>query len=155
MPLLDHNVATDLRSALATGSDRLARYGADGTRADDAIRVHLHPQLPPARMLLVGANDFSAALAPLAAALGYAITIADARRSLRPLATARPRAPSQAGRRTSSGRRRPGPQEGSRQRQAARIVQVDERRSLRPLWVMKGSLCSSALASSFMTSCVR
>lgn len=78
-PLLDHNVAADLRALATRGGSRLARYGADGSRLGADQRVHLHAHGAPPQVVVIGAVDFSAALAPIAAMLGYAVTIADPR----------------------------------------------------------------------------
>lgn len=76
---LDANVAEDLRGMVAQGRGALRRYGADGSRQGSELRVHLHASAAASRMFLVGANDFSAALAPIAAQLGYRVTICDPR----------------------------------------------------------------------------
>ncbi|HEV7169250.1 MAG TPA: XdhC family protein [Micrococcaceae bacterium] len=46
---------------------------------DNAPTLLLESQLPPARMLIFGANDFGAALLPAAQLLGYHVTLCDAR----------------------------------------------------------------------------
>jgi xanthine dehydrogenase accessory factor len=77
--LLEHSLGRDLRGMLTQGRGGLRRYGADGATLGREIRVFVAVDAPPPRMAIVGATDFSAALAPLAGALGWAVTICDAR----------------------------------------------------------------------------
>jgi xanthine dehydrogenase accessory factor len=78
-PLLDRNVAEDLRGLLAHGRSTVLRYGADGSKLGAEQRVHVHTTAPPPQMVVFGAIDFAAALAPLARAVGYRVTISDPR----------------------------------------------------------------------------
>jgi xanthine dehydrogenase accessory factor len=77
--LLEHGLARDLAGMLAQGRSGLRRYGADGSTLGREVRVFVAVDAPPPRMAIVGATDFSAALAPLAQALGWKVTICDAR----------------------------------------------------------------------------
>ncbi|MGN6189629.1 MAG: XdhC family protein [Conexibacter sp.] len=77
--MLDEHVASDLRGLLASGRSALLRYAPDDSRQGAELRVHLHVKAPPPTLLLVGAIDFSAALAPIAKQLGYRVTICDPR----------------------------------------------------------------------------
>lgn len=78
-PELDARVGRDARGFLEEGRTAVRRYGADGaTIGDDAV-VHIRAFAPPRRLVVVGATDFAAALAPIAKELGYDVTIADAR----------------------------------------------------------------------------
>jgi xanthine dehydrogenase accessory factor len=77
--LLEHSVARDLHGMLTTGRSGLRRYGADGSTLGDEVRVFVAVDAPAPRLAIVGATDFSAALAPLARAAGWAVTICDAR----------------------------------------------------------------------------
>lgn len=77
--LLDHNVARDARGLLAQGLSGVRRYGAYGATLGADLRVHVRAFAPPPQLLIFGAIDFAAALAPLAHELGYAVTICDAR----------------------------------------------------------------------------
>jgi xanthine dehydrogenase accessory factor len=79
VPLLQHSLARDLRGMIAAGQSGLRRYGADGATLGREVRVFVAVAAPPPRLAVVGATDFSAALAPLAQALGWAVTICDAR----------------------------------------------------------------------------
>lgn len=77
--LLERNVEHDVRSSIEHGRSALRRYGVDGARLDGEIRAQIvvHAQAP--QMIVVGAIDFSAALAPMASAVGFAVTICDPR----------------------------------------------------------------------------
>jgi xanthine dehydrogenase accessory factor len=77
--LLEHGLTRDLAGMLAQGRSGLRRYGADGSTLGREVRVFVAVDAPPPRMAIVGATDFSAALAPLAQALGWVVTICDAR----------------------------------------------------------------------------
>jgi xanthine dehydrogenase accessory factor len=77
--LLEHSLARDLAGMLAQGRSGLRRYGADGSTLGREVRVFVAVDAPPPRMAIIGATDFSAALAPLARALGWTVTICDAR----------------------------------------------------------------------------
>lgn len=77
--LLDRSAARDAAGMLALGQSGLRSYGADGATLGAEVRVHVRSFAPPPQMVLVGAVDFSAALAPLARELGYAVTIGDPR----------------------------------------------------------------------------
>jgi len=77
--LLDGNVAADARGLLARSGSEPLRYAADGAKHGGELTVLVQATTAPRRMLLVGANDFSAALAPLARTLGYRVTICDPR----------------------------------------------------------------------------
>jgi xanthine dehydrogenase accessory factor len=77
--LLEHSLARDLHGMLAQGRSGLRRYGADGSTLGGEIRVFVAVDAPAPRLAIVGATDFSAALAPMARALGWAVTICDAR----------------------------------------------------------------------------
>ncbi|WCB96700.1 putative xanthine dehydrogenase subunit A [Baekduia alba] len=77
--LLDASVTRDAAGLLAQGRTGIRRYGADGAVLGAELAVHVRSFATPPRMLIFGAIDFSAALAPLAAALGYRVTIVDPR----------------------------------------------------------------------------
>jgi xanthine dehydrogenase accessory factor len=76
---LDRRVETDARALLDEGITTLRRYGADGATLGSEVTVHIRAFAPPRTMLVFGATDFAAALAPIAKELGYAVTICDAR----------------------------------------------------------------------------
>ncbi|MGH2928747.1 MAG: XdhC family protein [Solirubrobacteraceae bacterium] len=77
--LLDRNVTRETRGLLEEGKTTLRRFGSDGATLGDDLRVHIRAYAPPPRMLIFGAIDFSAAMAPFAASIGYDVTILDAR----------------------------------------------------------------------------
>ncbi|ADB52285.1 XdhC family protein [Conexibacter woesei] len=77
--LLDHSVARDAAGLLDQGVTAIRSYGADGATLGVELRVHVRSFASPPQMLIFGAIDFSAALAPLAKELGYSVTISDPR----------------------------------------------------------------------------
>jgi xanthine dehydrogenase accessory factor len=77
--LLDRNVAREARGLLAEGKTTVRRFGADGATLGDELPVHIRAYAPPPQMFIFGAIDFSAAIAPFAAQIGYEVTICDAR----------------------------------------------------------------------------
>lgn len=78
--LLDRSVARDLAGLLDHGISMIRSYRADGAVMGDDLRVFVRAFASAPRMVIVGAIDFSAALAPLAHELGYDVTICDPRR---------------------------------------------------------------------------
>ena len=77
--LLDRNAAREAAGLLEEGKTTVRRFGADGATLGDELRVHIRSFAPPPKMIVVGAIDFSAALAPFASQIGYEVTICDAR----------------------------------------------------------------------------
>jgi xanthine dehydrogenase accessory factor len=77
--LLDRNVEREARGLLEEGKTTVRRFGEDGATLGDELRVHVRAFAPPPKMVIVGAIDFSAALAPFASQIGYEVTICDAR----------------------------------------------------------------------------
>ncbi len=77
--LLDRNVGREAQGLLEEGKTTIRRFGADGATLGDDLRVHIRAYAPPPQMFIFGAIDFSAALAPFAAQIGYQVTICDAR----------------------------------------------------------------------------
>ncbi len=81
-PELMRHVRREIAGMLRRGTGGIRRYGADGTRlGSEEVRVFFAVRGAPPQLLIVGAVDFSAALAPLAAAIGFEVTICDARPS--------------------------------------------------------------------------
>jgi xanthine dehydrogenase accessory factor len=79
-PDLDRVVARDARGELAAGTTDVRHYGEQGeARVDAAVTVFIESFAPPARMLIFGAVDFTAALARVAKLLGYRVIVCDAR----------------------------------------------------------------------------
>ncbi len=77
--LLDRNVARESAGLLEEGKTTIRRFGSDGATLGDELRVHIRAYAPPPQMIIFGAIDFSAAMAPFAARIGYEVTICDAR----------------------------------------------------------------------------
>jgi xanthine dehydrogenase accessory factor len=77
--LLDRNVARTAAGLLEEGRTTLCRFGANGATLGAERRVHVRAYASPPKTVVVGAIDFAAAIAPIAAALGYVVTILDAR----------------------------------------------------------------------------
>ncbi|GAC1387594.1 MAG: XdhC family protein [Marmoricola sp.] len=77
--LLDRNVARETAGLLEEGKTAIRRFGEDGATLGDDLRVHIRAYALPPRMVIFGAIDFSAALAPFAAQIGYEVEIVDAR----------------------------------------------------------------------------
>jgi xanthine dehydrogenase accessory factor len=79
--LLDANVEREARGLVVQGQSTVRSYGEDGATLGTGLRVHVAAFAEPPRMVIFGAIDFSAALAPMARGLGYRVTIADPRRA--------------------------------------------------------------------------
>jgi xanthine dehydrogenase accessory factor len=77
--LLDRNVAREAQGLLEEGKTTVRRFGDDGATLGDDLRVHIRSYALPPQMYIIGAIDFSAALAPFASQIGYQVTICDAR----------------------------------------------------------------------------
>lgn len=77
--LLDRSVSRDAEGLLAQGRTAVRRYGADGATLGDEVPVHITSFATAPRMVIFGAIDFSAALARIAGAVGYRVTISDPR----------------------------------------------------------------------------
>jgi xanthine dehydrogenase accessory factor len=82
---LDRVVGRDALAALESGITSVRHYGGHGEARQDEVAVFVEAHVPPPRMLIFGAVDFTAALARAAKALGYHVTVCDARA---PFATA-------------------------------------------------------------------
>ena len=85
--LLDVNVEREARGLVAHGQTQVRHFGEDGTTLGTGLRVQVTAHAEPPVMVVIGAIDFSAALATLARRVGYRVTIADPRRAF--LASAR------------------------------------------------------------------
>jgi xanthine dehydrogenase accessory factor len=77
--------AAQLESVLRSGGTGLIRLDQPGPcggmsrEAPESVSLLVESRLPAPRMLVCGANDFSAALLPAAKLLGYQVTLIDAR----------------------------------------------------------------------------
>ena len=77
--LLDHTVARDLAALSERRTSALRHYGDGGEALGSELTVHLHSFGVPPTLVLVGAIDYSAAVAALAGQAGYRVVIVDAR----------------------------------------------------------------------------
>jgi xanthine dehydrogenase accessory factor len=77
--LLDRSVARDLTALSERGTSALRHYGRAGEALGSGLSVHLQAFRTAPTLVLVGAIDYSAAVAALASAAGYQVLIADAR----------------------------------------------------------------------------
>jgi xanthine dehydrogenase accessory factor len=71
--------AARLESFLHSGSTGVLDLAGAGMCAGEAATLLVESRLAPPRLLVFGANDFSAALLPAAKPLGYRVTLVDAR----------------------------------------------------------------------------
>jgi xanthine dehydrogenase accessory factor len=78
-PDLDRVVARDALGELAAGLTGTRHYGLQGQARERDLSVFIESFAPPARMIIFGAVDFTAALAKVAKVLGYKVTVCDAR----------------------------------------------------------------------------
>jgi xanthine dehydrogenase accessory factor len=76
---LDRVVARDAAGELAAGTTGVRRYGPHGEARQDEVSVFVESFVPPPRLLIFGAVDFTAALVRIAKVLGYRVTVCDAR----------------------------------------------------------------------------
>lgn len=74
----DRGVIDALRAA-ASGQSAHLSLTAEGYRTDLCDALYLDSRTPPARMVIVGAMEYSTALSNSAQALGYAVTVCDPR----------------------------------------------------------------------------
>ena len=77
--LLDANVEREARGLVSHGRTTVRHFGPDGTTLGTGLRVHVAAHAERPQMLILGAIDFSAALATIANGMGYRVTIADPR----------------------------------------------------------------------------
>jgi xanthine dehydrogenase accessory factor len=77
--LLDHTVARDLVALSERRTSSVRHYGAGGEALGQELSVHLQTFGVPPTLVLVGAIDYSAAVATLARQVGYRVVIVDAR----------------------------------------------------------------------------
>ncbi|HUQ39062.1 MAG TPA: XdhC/CoxI family protein [Acidimicrobiales bacterium] len=78
-PDLDRVVARDARGALESGISGNRHYGACGEARRREVEVFVESFAPAPRMVILGAVDFTAALARVAKILGYKVVVVDAR----------------------------------------------------------------------------
>jgi len=78
-PDLDRVVARDTLGELESGRTGVRHYGEHGEARETTVAVFIESFAPPPRLLIFGAVDFTAALVRVAKALGYHVTVCDAR----------------------------------------------------------------------------
>jgi xanthine dehydrogenase accessory factor len=78
-PDLDRVVGRDAAGELAAGTTAVRRFGPRGEARQDEVEVFVESFVPPPRMVVFGAVDFTAALVRVAKVLGYHVTVCDAR----------------------------------------------------------------------------
>lgn len=78
-PELTRVVARDARGELAAGSTVMRHYGPAGQARQAEVSVFIESFAPPPQMWIFGAVDFTGALVSVAKALGYRVTVCDAR----------------------------------------------------------------------------
>jgi xanthine dehydrogenase accessory factor len=79
LELLDHSVTRDLTALSERGTSALRHYGEGGATLGSELSVHLQAFRRAPQLVLVGAIDYSAAVAALARQAGYEVLIVDAR----------------------------------------------------------------------------
>jgi xanthine dehydrogenase accessory factor len=78
-PELDRVVARDAAAVLERGVSTTRHYGARGEARREDVEVFFEAFVSPARLIIFGAVDFTRALVEVAAVLGFAVTVCDAR----------------------------------------------------------------------------
>jgi len=76
---LDEAVAREARARAVDGKSTVVAYQRDEIAGEPAMRVFLSVQAIPARLLVFGATDLTAAVASLGTFAGYHVTVCDAR----------------------------------------------------------------------------
>jgi xanthine dehydrogenase accessory factor len=76
---LEATVGRDAEAALASGGSTVRHYGDGGRLGEDAHQVFFDAYVPPPRLIIFGAVDFTAALVRVAKTLGYHVVVCDAR----------------------------------------------------------------------------
>ncbi len=78
-PGLDGVAERDALDDLATASDSTRTYGPAGEADREEVRVFVESFAPPPMMVILGAADFTAALASVAKVIGFHVVVCDAR----------------------------------------------------------------------------
>ena len=76
---LDRVVIRDALAELAAGNTTMRHYGVHGEARRQDVAVFVQSFAPPPQLILFGAVDFTAALVTVGKALGYRVTVCDAR----------------------------------------------------------------------------
>jgi len=76
---LDEAVAREARARSGEGRGRVVAYERDEVAGEPAMRIFISVRAIPARLLVFGATDLTAAVASLGTFVGYHVTVCDAR----------------------------------------------------------------------------
>ncbi|MER7973470.1 XdhC/CoxI family protein [Streptomyces sp. NPDC096080] len=76
---LDRTAAAEALAALDAGRTGTVEVSEDGSRCPGGVTLLVESSLPPPRMIVFGAVDFTAALVRVGKFLGYHVTVCDAR----------------------------------------------------------------------------
>ena len=76
---LNQAVAREARVRAAEGKSTVVAYQRDEVAGEPSMRVFISARVIPARLLVFGATDLTAAVASLGAFVGYHVTVCDAR----------------------------------------------------------------------------
>ncbi|MGW6547986.1 XdhC family protein [Streptomyces massasporeus] len=76
---LDRTALAQARALLDTGRTGTLELSEDGSHCPGGLTLLVESAVPPPRMIVFGAIDFAAALAPAGKFLGYHVTVCDAR----------------------------------------------------------------------------
>jgi len=76
---LDHAISGEARTRAVEGSSTVVAYQRDEVAGEPALRVFLSLPAVPARLLVFGATDLTAAVASLGSFAGFHVTVCDAR----------------------------------------------------------------------------
>ncbi|MFJ9152105.1 XdhC family protein [Streptomyces sp. NPDC102270] len=78
-PELDRTIAAEAGAFLDAGRTGTLEIGEQGSRCGAPLTVLVESSVPPPRMIVFGAIDFSSALVRVGKFLGYQVTVCDAR----------------------------------------------------------------------------
>lgn len=78
-PDLDRVAARDALGELDAGTTAVRHYGPQGQNGEDAVTLFIESYAAPARLLVFGAVDFTAALCRVGKLMGFQVSVCDAR----------------------------------------------------------------------------
>ncbi len=76
---LDRVAARDALGELDAGTTAVRHYGPQGQNGEDAVTLFIESFASPARLIIFGAVDFTAALCRVGKLMGFHVTVCDAR----------------------------------------------------------------------------
>ncbi len=76
---LDRAVRRDAKGAMDAGRSETRHYGPSGEARQSGVEIFIEALSPPPHMVILGAVDFTVALAKQAKLLGYHVSVCDAR----------------------------------------------------------------------------